>query len=135
MFTSDPKHWMWTEACVLLERADRLRNQFFEPVLSTSDSTSWSPPLDIYENEQEIWVFSALPGVASDDINVYMEADCLVVTGHRPLPDCIRGAAIHRMEIPHGRFERRIRLSNMNLTVDAMKFENGFLSLRLKKTG
>ena len=120
---------------MLLERADRLRNRFFEPVLSASGSASWSPPLDIYENEQEIWVFSALPGVASDDINVYMESDCLVITGHRALPDCIRGAAIHRMEIPHGRFERRIRLSNTNLAVDVTTFENGFLSLRLKKTG
>lgn len=135
MFTDDPGHWMWTEACVLLERADRLRNRFFEPVLSVSDSASWSPPVDVYENEQEIWVFSALPGVASADLNVYVEADCLIVTGHRSLPDCIRGAAIHRMEIPHGRFERRIRLSNTNLTVDTTTFENGFLSLRLRKTG
>ena len=134
MFTSDPKQWMWSEACVLIERADRLRNRFFEPTQSASEGASWAPPLDIYETENEIWVFSALPGVAASDIKVYLEKDDLVVTALRTLPSCIRTAVIHRMEIPHGRFERRIRLPNTQLSLDTWDFKDGFLSLRLEKT-
>lgn len=133
MFTNDPKQWMWSEACVLLDRADRLRERFFEPAQTASDTASWAPPLDIYETEHEFWVFSALPGVAVSDIKVYLEKADLVITAQRSLPSCIRTAVIHRMEIPHGRFERRIRLSNMNLTVDTWDFKDGFLSLRLEK--
>jgi len=125
---------MWSEACELLERAQRMRSRFFEPVLSPGDSASWAPPLDIYETHDAVWVLSALPGVESSDIRVYLDSDVLVVTAHRPLPSFVRHAVMHRMEIPHGRFERRIQLATPGLVVDTWQFKNGCVSIRLDKT-
>ena len=39
-----------------------------------------------------------------------IEDGALVITGERVLPDELRTAIIHRLELPQGRFERRIDL-------------------------
>ena len=39
-----------------------------------------------------------------------LSAGVLIVSGERPLPAGLQDARIHRLEIPHGHFERRIEL-------------------------
>ena len=53
------------------------------------------------------------------------------IAGVRQLPACVHGAAIHRMELPHGRFERRIRLPGERWQVDRSALVNGCLVLSL----
>jgi HSP20 family protein len=43
----------------------------------------------------------------------------------------VHGAAIHRLELPHGRFERRIRLPGERWQVDRSALVNGCLVLSL----
>ena len=59
----------------------------------------------------------ALPGVSADALEVSVQAGVLVVRGERGLPDIPGPAVIRRMELPHGRFERRIRLALRTLRV------------------
>ena len=106
----DPRSWMWAEACAMIERADRLHREFFRPGGAATQVANWEPPLDIFETERELWIIAALPGVELPDLDVSVEGDVLFIAGQRRLPAAARGAAIHRLEIPHGRFERRIRL-------------------------
>jgi hypothetical protein len=56
-----------------------------------------------------------------------------VVRGERPLPLAAQGAAIHRLEIPYGRFERRIGLPAGHYQVLQRLFDNGCLVLGLRK--
>lgn len=132
--SDDPRNWMWAEACALLERAERLHRQFFEPRLSAAGGTGWEPPVDIFETERELWVVTALPGVAPEDLEVYVEANTLVITGRRRLPAAMRGAILHRLEIPHGRFERRIGLPAARLQLGRRELTHGCLILVLLKT-
>ena len=44
-----------------------------------------------------------------------------------------RTAAVHRLEIPYGRFERNIRLPAQLLTLDRSELVNGCLVIRLGK--
>lgn len=125
---------MWSEACALLERAERLRGQFFEPSQSSRGVTAWEPPVDVYETDREIWITAALPGVEADDLEIYLDGNGLVVAGRRRLPTAVRGAVIHRIEIPHGRFERRVHLSATRMQLGATEFTNGCLMIELKKT-
>src|SRR3954452_24444262 len=106
----DPKAWMWAEACDFLERADRLQRQFF--VLGTVDERRpvWQPPVDLLETPRELQIMVALPGVEPEHVQVVIDGGSLLVVGHRHLPVRARGAAVHRIEIPYGRFERRIAL-------------------------
>ena len=124
---------MWAEACALIERADRLHRQFFQPAIPDTQAANWEPPVDVFETEQELWIVAALPGVETQDLEVSIEADVLRIAGLRHLPTAIRGAVIHRWEIPYGRFERRIRLPGTRLQLGRSEFANGCLFIGLSK--
>jgi len=108
--TDFPNKWMWAEAIDMLSRAERLHRRFFEPGRLQSQQTVWEPPADILETDGEVLVFVALPGVDPDQITVAIEGADLVVVGERGMPPQLRNARIHRLELPQGRFERRLRL-------------------------
>ena len=55
-------------------------------------------------------MFVGLLGVHADQLETIIDDGDLVVAGTRQLPSVLRTAAIHRLELPQGRFERRIRL-------------------------
>jgi HSP20 family protein len=105
-----PRDWMWSEACEMLARADRLHREFFRPAASAERLPSWEPPADILETEREVLVLVALPGVKADAVEAAIDDGDLVIAGTRVLPSELRTAVIHRLELPQGRFERRLRL-------------------------
>ena len=131
MAFGDPRRWMWAEACALLEQAEQLHRQFFAPQGTGAGGASWEPPVDIFEAERTLWVIVALPGVTPEKVQVFMEANILVVVGHRRLPRETRGASIHRLELPQGRFERRIALPARQWRLSGEKFSDGCLILNL----
>jgi len=102
----DPKTQMFAEACAMLKQAEQLHRQFFEP--SGTRAARWEPPVDVFETERELVIITALPGVAPDTVRAEIEGATLIITGMRPLPCAGRRANIVRLEIPYGRFERRI---------------------------
>jgi HSP20 family molecular chaperone IbpA len=130
---ADPKNWMWVEACALIDRAERLQRQFFRPGLVGAPEASWEPPVDIFETEKELWVMVAIPGIEHQDVDVSIKADVMVVVGLRRLPEVARHAVIHRLEIPHGRFERRIRIPAGRFKLNRSEFVCGCLLLTLTK--
>ena len=71
---------------------------------------AWEPPVDVLETEREVLVFMALPGVEPERVEAAIDGADLVVAGSRVLPAALRTAVIHRLELPQGRFERRVRL-------------------------
>jgi HSP20 family molecular chaperone IbpA len=124
---------MWDEACTMIEQAERLHRQFFQPNPVAAATPSWQPPVDIFETDREVWIIAALPGVERDDLEVSVENDGVVIAGLRRLPAAARGAVIHRLEIPRGRFERRIRLSAGRLQLGRSELASGCLVLSLTK--
>jgi HSP20 family molecular chaperone IbpA len=124
---------MWSEAFALIDQAERLQRQFFEPSISASGNVAWEPPVDIFETERCVWISVALPGVRKDRLEMQLDGGALIVAGHRRLPDTLRGAVIHRLEIPQGRFERRITLPSGRFEVGQSELENGCLVLELIK--
>jgi HSP20 family protein len=102
--------WMWSEACAMLVRAERLHREFFRPTGSLSALPVWEPPVDILETEHDVLVLVALPGISPDRVEATIEEGHLIIQGVRVLPAELRTAEIHRLELPQGRFERRVRL-------------------------
>ena len=112
---------MWNEALSVLDRAERLQRQFFTHV-----APAWEPPADIVEAGDELRVHIALPGGVT-------------VSALRAFPlkaDCGPGAHIHRIEIPYGRFERRIEVALDDpytpLELSGKSLENGVLTLTFR---
>mgnify|MGYP001591625419 FL=1 len=129
----DPKTQMFAEACAMLKQAEQLHRQFFEPS-SNASHACWEPPVDILETDREVTVITALPGVHPDAVQAEVEGSTLIVTGVRAIPAAGRGANIVRLEIPYGRFERRIAISS-RLRLIEQELENGCLRLIFLKGG
>jgi HSP20 family protein len=121
---------MWSQAYEAMERADRLHRQFFHRAHTTP---CWEAPVDIFETDEALTILIALPGVALDDVKVTLSAGVLIVSGERPLPIEVRNARIHRMEIPHGHFQRRIELPPVRFELSGRHLANGCLMLQLHK--
>ena len=133
MTLRDPQDWMWAEACELLERAERLHRQFFQLGSRPTHRPTWQPPADILETEGEVLILVALPGVAPADIAVLIDQTGLTVTGERHISVGSSGALIHRLEIPHGHFERHIALDIRRLELSRQEAFNGCLFLSFRK--
>jgi HSP20 family protein len=132
MRSRDPRSWMWAEALDLLQSAERLQRQFFQ-LGAAQGAPTWEPPVDLYETGNELWILVALPGVTTDQLEVVIDGATIVVRGERPLPLGARGATILRLEIPYGRFQRRIALPAGRLQILERKLENGCLILCLQR--
>lgn len=131
--TNDPARWMWAEACELIDQAERLQRQFFRPTISHAAPAAWEPPADVYEDDSEIVVVIAMPGVTGERVQIFSEPGVLIVRGSRPLPLVGPGHSVRRLEIPHGNFERRIVLPPGRMELGTPELLNGCLILRLRK--
>jgi HSP20 family molecular chaperone IbpA len=125
---------MWERARSLLEQADRIQKSFCAPARPGARRVSWEPPADVFETETEIWVLVVLPGVAPESIQVELLQNDVTVSGDRALPPAFRAATVHRLEIPHGRFVRRVSLPPGHYRLSHQELQHGCLFVGLSKT-
>ena len=134
MASRDPIDWMLSDAFETLARAERMHQQFLKlRPWAGADEPSWEPPIDVLETDREVLILIALPGVDPDEVEAAIEGDALVVSGRRVLPAELRNARIHRLELPQGRFERRIALPLGRYTITRFA-SYGCVGLRLAKS-
>jgi len=127
-----PGPWMWGDTVALLDQADRMQRQFFR-LAGGAERARWEPPVDVFADGDEILVEVALPGVPADRIELVFAPGELVVRGERRLPRRLASAAIQRLEIPHGRFERRLALPPGRWALVRQELDNGCLQLLLAR--
>jgi HSP20 family molecular chaperone IbpA len=133
MSDDDSINWMLSEAIDRLARAERLHQRFFSlQVRAGSREPCWEPPIDVLETDHELLILIALPGVDPDQVEAVIDEGMLVIRGHRVLPAELRNARIHRLELPQGRFERRILLPAGAYAVSRFAV-HGCVGLRLSK--
>jgi HSP20 family protein len=108
MTSRDFSNWMWGEALSMIERAERLQRQFFRH--AAAPAVAWEPPVDIVESADEVRVQVALPGVPAQAISLALDPAGLHISALRAFPCRDDTMKVHRLEIPYGRFERRIGL-------------------------
>jgi HSP20 family molecular chaperone IbpA len=131
----DPTEWMWVEACEWMGQAERLQRQFFRLNASERVLATWEPPVDVFEDERELLIVVAMPGVPADRVEVSHEPGALRVRGVRPLPMAGAGHRVRQLEIPYGAFERRIALPPGRLEIGVPTLAEGCLTLRVRKLG
>lgn len=113
----------------MLTRAEQIHREFFRPTASPA----WEPPVDVLETAIEVLVFVALPGVSADRVEAAIEDGQLTIAGTRTLPNELQTATIHRLELPQGRFMRRINLPPGRYTNVRRAMVEGCLLIRLEK--
>lgn len=129
----DPSDWMWSHAWGLLEEAERMHRQFFHLAGSGRSQASWEPPADVFEDERELVVVVAMPGVPANRIELSSEPGALVVRGRRALPFAGLHHVVRHLEIPYGWFERRVPLPAGNFKAVTHELTDGCLIVRLRK--
>jgi HSP20 family molecular chaperone IbpA len=124
---------MWSDAFDMLDRAERLHREFFRPARSGARALAWAPPVDVIETEREVQILMALPGVDPEQVQAVIENAELVVSGVRVLPPELQTAIIHRLELPQGRFERRLPLPPGRYSSVRRSAAHGCLVITLQK--
>jgi len=102
-----------------------------EEVLTT---TSFAPPVDIYEDEHTIAVKMEVPGIDEKDIDVRIENTTLTVHGERKIEKEEKEENFRRVERQYGSFTRSFTLpSSVDTGQVSAHYDKGVLKLSLAK--
>jgi HSP20 family protein len=115
---------------------DRLFKEAFNPFFGESDlsTRTWAPPVDIYENENDIVLKAELPGVDPKDVEVRVEDNTLYLKGERKFEKEVKEENYHRVERSYGSFARSFSLPNsINAEKVKAEYKDGLLTLTLPK--
>jgi len=93
----------------------------------------WQPPVDIYKDARGWLVKMELAGVRSEDIDVTVMGENLIIRGIRRDSTIQRGQKIYSMEISYNRFQRVVdipcNMENVKIITD---YRDGMLLIRLE---
>src|SRR6266446_1410349 len=123
------------EFTTLQDRMNRLFRDTYGDVRDEALTTStFAPPVDVYEDEHNITLKIEVPGIDEKDIDVRIENNTLVVHGERKFEKEEKEENFRRVERQYGSFTRSFTLPN---TVDAEKvsatYDKGILKISLAK--
>ena len=124
------------EFTTVQDRLNRLFRESYGPEgreesLTTS---SFAPPVDVYEDEHNVTLKLEVPGIDEKDIDVRIENNVLTVHGERKIEKEEKEENFRRVERQYGSFTRTFTLPT---TVDAEKvaanYDKGILKIVLPK--
>ena len=123
------------EFTTLQDRMNRLFRDSFGDVRDEALTTSsFAPPVDVYEDEHSITLKIEVPGIEEKDIDVRIENNTLTVHGERKFEKEEKEENFRRVERQYGSFTRSFTLPT---TVDADKvqahYDKGILKVQLAK--
>jgi HSP20 family protein len=97
-------------------------------------TTSFAPPVDIYEDEHTIAVKMDVPGIDEKDIDVRMENNTLTVHGERKIEKEEKEENFRRVERQYGSFTRSFTLpSSVDTGQVSAQYDKGVLKISLAK--
>src|SRR6202453_5373750 len=119
-----------------MNRMTRLFRESYSPegpeeALTT---TSYAPPVDIYEDEHNITLKLEVPGIDEKDIDVRIENTTLTVHGERKIEKEEKEENFRRVERQYGEFTRSFTLpSSVDPTQVSAHYDKGVLKIKLAK--
>jgi HSP20 family protein len=119
-----------------LNRMNRFFRESYRPEASEEAlmTTTFAPPVDIYEDEHTITLKMEVPGIDEKDIDVRIEGNTLSVRGERKLDRDEKEENYRRMERQYGSFTRSFTLpSAVDPAQVTAYYEKGLLKVILAK--
>jgi HSP20 family protein len=97
-------------------------------------TTSFAPPVDIYEDEHNITLKLEVPGIDEKDIDVRVENTTLTVHGERKIEKEEKQENFRRVERQYGSFIRSFTLpSSVDPAQVTAHYDKGVLKIKLAK--
>ncbi len=115
---------------------DRLFREAFAPAMHEGEASTrtWAPPVDIYENGDNLVLKAELPGINPDDVEIRVEDNNLYLKGERKFEKEVKEENYHRVERTYGSFARAFSLPNsIDSDKVAANYKDGVLTLTLPK--
>jgi HSP20 family protein len=119
-----------------INRMNRLFRESYSPegpeeALTT---TSFAPPVDIYEDEHNITLKLEVPGIDEKDIDVRIDNNTLTVHGERKIEKEEKEENFRRVERQYGSFTRSFTLpSSVDVSQVSADYAQGVLNIKLAK--
>ena len=119
-----------------MNRMNRLFRESYSPEVpgEALTSTSFAPPVDIYEDEHNITLKLEVPGIDEKDIDVQIQGNTLTVHGERNFEKEEKEENFCRIERQYGSFTRSFTLPG---SVDpghvSADYDKGVLKINLAK--
>ena len=133
-------HWEpFREFSTMQDRINRMNRLFRESYSPEGPeealtTTSFAPPVDIYEDEHNITLKMEAPGIDEKDIDVRVEGNTLTVHGERKLEKDEKEENYRRIERQYGSFTRSFTLpSSVDSGQVSAHFDKGVLKINLAK--
>jgi HSP20 family protein len=122
------------EFTTLQDRMNRLfRDNYGEGQEALSTST-FAPPVDVYEDEHNVTLKIEVPGIDEKDIDVRIENNLLTVHGERKFEKEEKEENFRRVERQYGSFTRSFTLpSTVNAEQVQANYDKGILKIQLGK--
>ena len=98
------------------------------------NTTSFVPPVDIFEDEHNIVLKVEVPGIDEKDLDIRIENNTITIRGERKFEKETKEENYHRVERRYGSFQRSFGLPNtVNPEQVTADYANGVLSVTLGK--
>ena len=121
------------EIMSLRQAMDQLFDDAFTRPVSLS-GVSASPAIDLYQDNDNVVVKAALPGLKAEDVEISVTGDTLSLRGEYKQESEKKDATYHIREQRYGAFDRTIRLpSEVQTNKAEANFEDGILTITLPK--
>jgi HSP20 family protein len=137
MFTRNLTRWdPFLELSAQKDRLSRLVRELYNPEgpEETLTTTSFAPPVDVYEDEHNITLKIEVPGIDEKDIDVRMENNTLTVHGERKFEKEEKEENFRRLERQYGSFTRSFTLpSSVDPEHVSAHYDKGMLKINLAK--
>jgi len=98
-------------------------------------TSTWSPSVDITENDNSYTVKVELPGVNKDDVKITMQENVLTIRGEKKQEKESKESNFHRTERSYGAFQRSFSLpSAVKSEKIEASYKDGILTVALPKS-
>ena len=127
----------------MTRQMNKMLDQMHKGYFGFAPSETWTPNVNLYENDEAYVVCVDLAGVEKEKIDVVVQDGRLRLRGTRPVPQCpeshdaeghVQRVRVHVMEIDHGAFSREVELPHdVDKERIAAVYREGMLWIELPK--
>ncbi|MBS1951327.1 MAG: hypothetical protein OJF59_003181 [Cytophagales bacterium] len=109
-------------------------DRLFNESLTRNGGSTFTPKVDLIENENSYEVQVAVPGLNKEDFKIEVNDNYLTVSGERKFTNEKKEKNFHSIETQYGSFSRTFTLpENVDSTKINAKYNNGILELNIPK--
>ncbi len=118
----------------VLDRFQRDFNVLTQSLGGTGEGP-WSPAgMEVWEDEQNVYVAAELPGVKPEDVDVTLESGMLTIRGEKKEDTQAKEASYHYRSRRYGQFLQQIQLpSSLDPSKINAKLKEGVLRVQIEK--